>query len=50
MVNHFVVIYGFRDLVPVRKLHACCLDMQKFRAKQADLVVVFKAKAIDNRF
>ena len=28
-------IYGFRDSVPVRKLHACYWEMQKFQAKQA---------------
>ena len=44
------VIHGFKDSVSVRKLHACCWDMQKFRAKQAALVVVFKAKAVYNRF
>ena len=43
-------IHGFRVSVPVRKLHACCYDMQIFRAKQAVLVVAFKAKAVDNRF
>ena len=44
------VIHDFRDSVPVRKLHACCKDMQKFRAKQAVLVVLFKAKTADKRF
>ena len=27
------LIHGFRDSVLVRKLHACCYDMQKFRTK-----------------
>ena len=44
-----LLIHGFRDSVPVRKLHACCYDTQKLRAKQAVLTVVFKAKAIYNR-
>ena len=48
MARKGLVIQGFRDSVPVRKLHACCQDMQKFRAKQAGLVEVFKAKAVDN--
>ena len=30
-------IHGFRDYFPVRKLCACCQDMQKFLAKQAEL-------------
>ena len=42
-------IHGFRDSVPVRKLYACCYDMQKFQAKQA-VLVVFKAKAVYIRF
>ena len=41
-------IHGFRDSVPVRKLHICCWDMQKLRAKQAILVVAFNAKAVHN--
>ena len=45
-----VLIHGFRDSRPVRKLLACCLDMQNFRAKQAVLVAVFKAKAVHIRF
>ena len=48
--GNFLRIHGFRDSVWVNKLYACCEDMQKFQAKQAVLVVVFKAKAVDDRF
>ena len=41
-------IHDFIDSVPVRKLHACCKDMQKFWAKQAVLVGVFKAKVVQS--
>ena len=40
--------HGFRGLVPVRKLRACCWDMQKSQAKQAFLVVLFKGKKVYN--
>ena len=43
-VFNFITINGFRDSVPVCKLHPCCQDRQKFQAKQAVLLVVFKAK------
>ena len=42
-------MHGSRDLVPVRKLHASVKDMQRFRAKEAVLVVVFEAKTVFNR-
>ena len=44
--EHYQALHGFRDSVPVRKLHSCCQDMQKFQAKQAVLVVLFKAKEL----
>ena len=43
-------IHGFTDSVPLRKFQARCWDMHKFRAKQAVLVVVFKAMAVFNSF
>ena len=42
-------MHGFRDSFPVLKLRACCYDMQKNRAKQAVLVVVFKARTGYNK-
>ena len=39
-------IHGFKDRVPVCKSHAYCEDMQKFQAKQAVLVAIFKKKAV----
>ena len=48
ITDNMYLIHGFRDSVPVRKLHACCYYMQKFRAKQGVWIVVFKAKAVDN--
>ena len=44
-----LLIHGFRDSLPVCKLHTCCQDTQKLRAKQAVLIVVFKAEAINNQ-
>ena len=49
VADFHAAIHGFTDSVPVCKLHACCEDMQKFRAKKAVLVVVFKVKAEINR-
>ena len=46
----FMLIHGFRDSVPVRNLHACCSDMQKFRPKHPVLVAVFKTEAADHKF
>ena len=43
-------MHDFRNSVPDRKLRICCWDMQKCRAKQALLVVVFKTMAVDNWF
>ena len=43
------IIHGFRDVAPVRKLHAHCCDVQNFWAKQAVLMVAFKLKAVFNR-
>ena len=45
----FMRIHDLRVSVPLCKLHACCYDMQKFRARRALLVVAFKANAVDNR-
>ena len=44
--EHYLSKHGFKDLVPIRKLHSCCYDMHKFQAKQAVLVVLFKAKGL----
>ena len=40
------VIRGFRNSVQVFKLHSSCHDIQIFRAKQAVVVAVFKAKSV----
>ena len=45
-VHWFLKINGFRDSIPVRKLHAYCSGKQKFWAKQVVLVVAFKAQKI----
>ena len=44
-----LLIRGFRNSVSVWKLHTCCQDTQKLRAKHTVLTVMFKAEAIYNK-
>ena len=46
MRDFIYLAHGFRDLFPVRKVDACCKDMQKFWAKLTVSVVLSKPKAI----